>query len=165
MGQIKSPGERHEKDDRHRIDDRRRFVLGWTNAEKIAALEAEQRQLEGRLGELGARIANCRSEQKALMNGADVLVKLDEYRDFRELDWRFTGRRGCPTGRGAAAAGACIGPAQGADRSAQGPGTDLAETEARLESKQTERAKTEQKREDAEVLRQQTRTLLDTLRP
>jgi uncharacterized protein YPO0396 len=40
-GQIKAPGERHEKDDRHRLDDRSRYVLGWSNAAKIAALEAK----------------------------------------------------------------------------------------------------------------------------
>ena len=40
-GQVKSRGERHEKDDRHRLDDRTRYVLGWSNSEKIAALEAE----------------------------------------------------------------------------------------------------------------------------
>ena len=45
-GQIKAPGERHEKDDRHRIDDRGRYVLGWTNAAKIAALESDARRLE-----------------------------------------------------------------------------------------------------------------------
>ena len=39
-GQIKTPGERHEKDDRHRLDDRSRYVLGWSNSAKIAALEA-----------------------------------------------------------------------------------------------------------------------------
>ena len=87
-GQIKSPGERHEKDDRHRIDDRRRYVLGWSNAGKIAALEAEQRQLETCLGELGTRIAKLQAEQSALNEQRNVLVKLDEYRDFRELDWR-----------------------------------------------------------------------------
>ncbi len=37
-GQMKMPGERHEKDDRHRIDDRSRFILGWSNEAKIADL-------------------------------------------------------------------------------------------------------------------------------
>ncbi len=36
-GQVRS-GERHEKDDRHRVDDPRRWVLGWANERKIAAL-------------------------------------------------------------------------------------------------------------------------------
>ena len=63
-GQIKAPGERHEKDDRHRLDDRSRYVLGWTNAAKIAALEAKARQLEARLGELGSLIGKIQAEQR-----------------------------------------------------------------------------------------------------
>ena len=38
-GQIKDPSGRHEKDDRYSIDDRSRYVLGWNNSEKIAALD------------------------------------------------------------------------------------------------------------------------------
>jgi len=34
-GQIKAAGERHEKDDRFALNDRQRFVLGWSNKEKI----------------------------------------------------------------------------------------------------------------------------------
>src|SRR5262249_46060743 len=45
-GQIKVPGEKHEKDDRHRLDDCSRYVLGWTNEAKIAALENKLRALE-----------------------------------------------------------------------------------------------------------------------
>ena len=86
-GQIKAPGERHEKDDRHRLDDRSRYVLGWTNAEKIAALVAKRRQLETRLGEIGSRIATLQAEQRAVKQRLDALSKLDEYGDFDELDW------------------------------------------------------------------------------
>ncbi len=43
-------GEHHE-DDRHRLGDRSRYVLGWTNAAKIAALEVKARTLEARLDE------------------------------------------------------------------------------------------------------------------
>ena len=55
-GQIKDPSGRHEKDDRHRINDRSRYVLGWSNSAKIAALEAKRRQLEAQLGEVGGEI-------------------------------------------------------------------------------------------------------------
>ncbi|MFN3398618.1 MAG: ATP-binding protein, partial [Sulfurimicrobium sp.] len=64
-GQTKSPGERHEKDDRHRLDDRSRYVLGWSNAAKIAALEAKTRQLEARLGELGSLVGKIQAVQGA----------------------------------------------------------------------------------------------------
>ena len=86
-GQIKAPGERHEKDDRHRIDDRGRYVLGWNNAAKIAALESDVRRLEARLGDLGERIGTLQAEQQGVRERLDTLSKLAEYRDFRELDW------------------------------------------------------------------------------
>ena len=48
-GQVRS-GERHEKDDRHRVDDPRRWVLGWANERKIAALRIELAELERACG-------------------------------------------------------------------------------------------------------------------
>jgi uncharacterized protein YPO0396 len=86
-GQIKAPGERHEKDDRHRLDDRSRYVLGWTNTAKIAALEAKSRKLEVQLGELGNLIGKTQAERNSLRERLIALSKLDEHADFRELDW------------------------------------------------------------------------------
>jgi uncharacterized protein YPO0396 len=87
-GQIKAPGERHEKDDRHRLDDRSRYVLGWSNAEKIAVLEKSARQREAQLSEIGNRISGLQQEQAALKERQALLSKLDEHRDFRDLDWQ-----------------------------------------------------------------------------
>ncbi|MDP2903950.1 MAG: ATP-binding protein, partial [Methylovulum sp.] len=87
-GQIKAAGERHEKDDRHRLDDRGRYVLGWTNAAKIAVLEAQARTLELSLGELGGLIGKIQAERDALKKRLTALSKLDEYADFSELDWQ-----------------------------------------------------------------------------
>ena len=87
-GQIKAPGERHEKDDRHRLDDRSRYVLGWTNQAKIAALESRARLLQARLGETGQRIAERQKEQQLARERLQALDKLEEYRDYAELDWR-----------------------------------------------------------------------------
>jgi uncharacterized protein YPO0396 len=87
-GQIKAPGERHEKDDRHRLDDRSRYVLGWSNAAKIAVLEAQKQALEIRLSEIGARIARAQGEQAQLRQRLDALTALHEFDDFRDLDWR-----------------------------------------------------------------------------
>lgn len=86
-GQIKAPGERHEKDDRHRIDDRRRYVLGWSNAAKIAALEKEASRKETELAERGQQLAALQKEQSAQKERRSVLAKLDEYREYRDLDW------------------------------------------------------------------------------
>lgn len=86
-GQIKDPTGRHEKDDRHRIDDRSRYVLGWTNAAKIAALEEKMRRLEKHLGEIGSLIGKVQEERKGLKARLDALSRLEEFADFDELDW------------------------------------------------------------------------------
>ena len=87
-GQIKAPGERHEKDDRHRLDDRRRYVLGWSNAEKIAALEREAKRQETHLAELAGRISALQHEQATLKERLSTLSRLGEYPDFRDLEWK-----------------------------------------------------------------------------
>jgi len=87
-GQLKAPGERHEKDDRHRIDDRSRYVLGWSNEAKIGALQAKARLLQARLAEIGASIAALQQEQRDARERLQSLGKLEEYRDFAELDWQ-----------------------------------------------------------------------------
>lgn len=87
-GQIKNQGERHEKDDRHRIDDRSRYVLGWTNEAKIAALETKTRQLESQITGLAEHINALLNEQKKIEGRLKALSKLEEYRDFHEIDWQ-----------------------------------------------------------------------------
>lgn len=86
-GQLKDPTGRHEKDDRRRIDDRSLYVLGWSNAAKIAALEDKVRQLELRLGAVGARISALQEARRAAQRRIDALSRLEEFTDFRELDW------------------------------------------------------------------------------
>ena len=87
-GQIKARGERHEKDDRHRLDDRSRYVLGWSNEDKIAALEDKARLLATQLGDIGGKIAKLQDRQRLAKFRLEMLLKLDEYRDFAELDWQ-----------------------------------------------------------------------------
>lgn len=87
-GQVKDPTGRHEKDDRHRIDDRSRYVLGWSNDAKISALEGRRRQLEARLGEIGSQIGAIQKERQQLAGRLDALTRLEEFSAFDELDWR-----------------------------------------------------------------------------
>lgn len=86
-GQVKAPGERHEKDDRHRLDDRSRFVLGWSNSAKIAALEGQRRTLETQLGDIGAHIAQAQTHLSKQRRQLEALAALHDFDDFRELDW------------------------------------------------------------------------------
>lgn len=158
-GQIKAPGERHEKDDRHRLDDRSRYVLGWSNAAKVAALEDKARRLEVNLGEIGTRIATLKSEQKILKNRLETLFKLDEYRDFRELDWRpvaVTIARLEEEKRQLEAASDVLNTLAAQLRDVE---MALDETERRLKDRNDQRSKVEQKHQDALELQRETHTI------
>ena len=88
-GQIKAPGERHEKDDRHRLDDRSRYVLGWTNTAKIAALEDQSR---GRWRPGSASLAGASATQQAAAGRSKArLAMLVQARGVHRLRRNSTG--------------------------------------------------------------------------
>jgi uncharacterized protein YPO0396 len=87
-GQTKTGGRRHEKDDRHHIDDRTRYVLGWSNERKIAALEKTVAGLKMRLQNLGEAIANLDRDRKAVQQRTGLLQQLRTYASYKDLDWR-----------------------------------------------------------------------------
>jgi uncharacterized protein YPO0396 len=87
-GQIKADGERHEKDDRHALDDRTRYVLGWTNEGKIAALAKQASDLTRAIAAGRRGLEVIRSEQRTLRDRQGSLNQFIVYSDFRDLDWR-----------------------------------------------------------------------------
>jgi uncharacterized protein YPO0396 len=87
-GQIKTSGGRHEKDDRHRLDDRSRYILGWSNEAKIAALDAEREGLEARMHKVATRLSGLQEEQQSLAERLAHLHQLSTFEDFREIDWK-----------------------------------------------------------------------------
>ena len=87
-GQIKAGGERHEKDDRHRLDDRTRYVLGWSNGPKIAALTEQAQGLEARIAGSGAKLARLQGVQADLDRRLGTLQRLSVFESFRDLDWK-----------------------------------------------------------------------------
>ncbi|MFT7457960.1 MAG: hypothetical protein ACI909_000632 [Planctomycetota bacterium] len=87
-GQIKSNDGRHEKDDRFALNDRSRFVLGWSNKDKIAALENNARQLQRIMAAIGPSISKLKQQENQLKETLGAISKLEEYRDFQELDWQ-----------------------------------------------------------------------------
>ncbi|MBN9610047.1 MAG: hypothetical protein BGO26_04695 [Actinobacteria bacterium 69-20] len=84
-GQVRS-GERHEKDDRHRVDDPRRWVLGWANENKIAALEDELVDAESRAAAVVSVMAELESERSAVQRKLDALLRLDEFTVWTDID-------------------------------------------------------------------------------
>jgi len=91
-GQIKGARGRHEKDDRFWLEDRSRYVLGWSNADKLRALIAQGERQEARIGALGARLAELQSARRALESQIEALARLEEFSRFAELDWRASAR-------------------------------------------------------------------------
>jgi uncharacterized protein YPO0396 len=160
-GQIKVQGERHEKDDRHRLDDRSRYVLGWTNEAKIAALEAKKQQLETRLAGLGNHISSLQNEQRELRGQLETLFKLNEYLDFQELDWQPLAAEvsGLREQKGQLESASNL--LKELTSRLDALMLEIQETEHLLIEGRDKRSRTEQKKTDAESLHAQARILLD----
>ncbi len=159
-GQIKTPGERHDKDDRNRIDDRRRYVLGWSNAEKIAALEADAGRRETELAELAGRIGALQKTQTNLKERISALSKLDEYADFRELDWQPLAVAIARLEAEKRELEAASDRLKTLTRQLTALETALRATEGQLDERKDQRSKTEQKISAAGEFRQQARDIL-----
>ena len=164
-GQLKAPGERHEKDDRHAITDRSRYVLGWSNAGKIAALESKARVLEAKLAATGQRIAALEAEQKIARERSQALNKLEEYRDFAELDWQGAAREveALKDEKRKLESASDLLQTLAAQLTALEAG--LAETAEKLKAREAELTRTQQRFEQATALRDHLQPLLDDSRP
>ncbi|MBP0632066.1 MULTISPECIES: ATP-binding protein [unclassified Cupriavidus] len=160
-GQVKMPGERHEKDDRHRLDDRSRYVLGWSNAAKIAALEADARALETRLAKLAALMSALMKERDALRDQLTALSQLDIFADFEELDWQAPAREAARLAeekRQLESASDVL--RQLTDRLGEVQAA-LQDTERQLDEHRDKRSKAEGRKSDALALRDETQATLD----
>jgi uncharacterized protein YPO0396 len=160
-GQIKGSGERHEKDDRHRIDDRARFVLGWSNAPKIAALEAKANAVSRHLVNLASNITKIQTAQRANIETLKTLSRLDEYTEFRELDWQILSielDRLTEEKRHLESASDIL---RQLTSQLENVTTELNEAEKKLDAQKRLRAQTEGKQTVAEDLRSETQSRLD----
>ncbi|ANB70932.1 ATP-dependent exonuclease SbcCD, C subunit-like protein [Paraburkholderia phytofirmans OLGA172] len=160
-GQIKAPGERHEKDDRHRLDDRRRYVLGWTNTAKIQALEAQSAQLSAQLRDLGAQIGRIQEQQSALKTRLNALSLLSEHADYRELDWGTLATEVAELRDEKARLESASDLLQQLTERLNQVTAALADIEAQLDGHKAERTRTEERQRIADDLHAQTRTILD----
>jgi uncharacterized protein YPO0396 len=159
-GQIKDPSGRHEKDDRHRIDDRSRYVLGWSNNAKIAALEAKRQQLETRLGEVGRQIAATQTERAALTSRLDALTRLEEFTTFDELDWASVATEIAHLVDERSQLESASDVLQQLNDKLRSVQAQLKTTGEELQGTRDKRAKVEQRRADAQALHQQTALVL-----
>jgi uncharacterized protein YPO0396 len=162
-GQIKDPGGRHEKDDRHRIDDRSRYILGWSNEAKIAALEDKRRQLEIHLGEAGSQIASIQKERESLADRLDALTRLEEFTAFDELDWGSMAAEIAALDDERKQLESASDVLKQLNERLREVQKEVQKTEADVQEARAKRAKVEQRRSDAEALQQQTALLLQEL--
>jgi len=160
-GQIKDPTGRHEKDDRSPLDDRSRYVLGWTNTEKISALEAKMSQLEKRLGEIGAHISQIQSEKNELQARLDALSRLEEFNDFEELDWASIASEVAVLMDEQQQLESASDLLKQLNQRLQAMKEDCMKMENDLEVVKDKRSKTEQKKSDAESIRIQVQALAE----
>ncbi|MBW2010307.1 MAG: ATP-dependent exonuclease SbcCD, C subunit-like protein [Deltaproteobacteria bacterium] len=87
-GQIKSGGNRHEKDDRRDIGDRSYYILGWSNESKIKTLKKRRRELETRMRTLAETLSDLAQRHCDLKQKQTALIQLGEFRNFNDLDWK-----------------------------------------------------------------------------
>ena len=92
QGQIKSGGKRHEKDDRHALQDRARFVLGWSNEEKILALETSLAALSTEIMELAQQSQEITTHLRQLTSRRDHARDLRNIIKFDDIDWQTPAR-------------------------------------------------------------------------
>ena len=88
QGQIKSGPSRHEKDDRYGINDQSRYVLGWSNQQKIKLLTAQHQQQQQRLAKLGTQLTALQQQREQLDELRRQALNLAEFDlEFEQLNW------------------------------------------------------------------------------
>jgi uncharacterized protein YPO0396 len=158
-GQIKDPSGRHEKDDRSRIDDRGRYVLGWSNADKLRALRDQRARLEARLATLGQRIGEIQQARNELRSRLDVLSKLEEFTRFADIDWMSPARQIAALTEERAKLEAASDTLQALGRQLEAVQGRLTEVEGQRDAARDKRAAVATKQEAAQALRDQARAL------
>jgi uncharacterized protein YPO0396 len=92
-GQVKHNTARHEKDDRSALGDRKRYVLGWSNVEKIEALQAELAAQQQAFKTVQASITRIEQAQQQEQRREQALQRLLEFSTFAAIDWRADEQR------------------------------------------------------------------------
>lgn len=87
-GQYKVGNQRHIKDDRRDLWDRRNFVLGWSNQDKIKAVEKQLNQLLIDLKGFEDKEKDLKNENQNNILFQNKLSQLIAYKNWFELNWK-----------------------------------------------------------------------------
>lgn len=85
-GLIKHNKTRHEKDDRFSVSDKSRYILGWSNTEKVKALEAELLDFDKKYDEAYESISSFEKEKESLRKTDSQLNELIRYESYTDID-------------------------------------------------------------------------------
>jgi uncharacterized protein YPO0396 len=88
QGLIKRGRIRHTKDDRWNINDRKNFILGWTNTDKINALEENLIELESSIELLQHQKKDIEKQQEANIYIKTAVTKIIELNDYSVINWQ-----------------------------------------------------------------------------
>ena len=86
QGLIKSGRIRHTKDDRRRLDDRRNYVLGWSNTEKMKALQTSLDKLGEKIQQLNIKLREVEDKETENKQQKQLLDILLHIKDFSRID-------------------------------------------------------------------------------
>lgn len=92
-GQIKTGRLRHVKDDRRELWDRRNFVLGWSNKEKIQAIETYLSSLQTQYEKEETAIQEVKGAIDLCNEQLSSLAQIKRYQDWNELNWQLEATR------------------------------------------------------------------------
>ena len=151
QGQIKAGGKRHEKDDRSDIQDRSRYILGWSNEAKIKALTKQRQALETDMQSQAAVISGLIDQAKDLRHHIDALIRLEEFRDFDDIDWKSIALSISRLEEEKKALEAASDILHTLEHQLTGIDNTIRENEADLEKQKDIRSKTEEKRQQTQL--------------
>ena len=87
-GQYKVGNQRHIKDDRRELWDRRNFVLGWSNQEKIRAVEKHLSELKKERESIDRKLTELKAENKNNTLFQSKLSQVAAHKNWFELNWK-----------------------------------------------------------------------------
>jgi uncharacterized protein YPO0396 len=87
-GQLKSGPERHEKDDRHQLQDKSRYVLGWSNKEKIQLLASQYSHSQQQQKNLQAALQSLQANRQQQDQLRFQAMKLSDFElNFEQINY------------------------------------------------------------------------------
>ncbi|MBK8393963.1 MAG: AAA family ATPase [Leptospiraceae bacterium] len=86
-GLIKHSRTRHEKDDRNSISDRSKYILGWSNADKVKALQEELKNFDSKYDEAYSKMDSLEKEKKTIHKNDMELRDILRFENFSEIDF------------------------------------------------------------------------------